>query len=142
MRYKPHNYQTQATGFIINHDEAAVFLGMGLGKSVIALTAIRQLVLDYFLVQRVPVIAPLRVARDTDDQFVLENFFLGQGNQDERVQMIGDHFYIEQDSVYRRKNRALDRLGSSTVWQTLTCTHALASIRTLLWKSLLNPEIL
>lgn len=142
MRYKPHNYQTQATGFIINHDEAAVFLGMGLGKSVIALTAIRQLVLDYFLVQRVPVIAPLRVARDTDDQFVLENFFLGQGNQDERVQMIGDHFYIERDSVYRRKNRALDRLGSSTVWQTLTCTHASASIRTLLWKSLLNPEIL
>ena len=65
MRYKPHNYQTQATGFIINHDEAAVFLGMGLGKSVIALTAIWQLVLDYFLVQRVLVIAPLRVARDT-----------------------------------------------------------------------------
>lgn len=28
MRYKPHKYQTQATGFIINHDEAAVFLGM------------------------------------------------------------------------------------------------------------------
>ena len=65
MRYKPHNYQTQATSFIINHDEATVFLGMGLGKSVIALTAIWQLVLDYFLVQRVLVIAPLRVARDT-----------------------------------------------------------------------------
>lgn len=65
MRYKPHNYQTQATGFIINHDEAAVFLGMGLGKSVIALTAIWQLVLDYFLVTRVLIIAPLRVARDT-----------------------------------------------------------------------------
>lgn len=68
MRYKPHNYQTQATSFIINHDEAAVFLGMGLGKSVIALTAIWQLVLDYFLVQRVLVIAPLRVARDTWQQ--------------------------------------------------------------------------
>lgn len=65
MRYKPHKYQTQATSFIINHDETAVFLGMGLGKSVIALTAIWQLILDYFLVQRVLVIAPLRVARDT-----------------------------------------------------------------------------
>lgn len=72
MRYKPHNYQTQATGFIINHDEAAVFLGMGLGKSVIALTAIWQLVLDYFLVQRVLVIAPLRVARDTWPQEALK----------------------------------------------------------------------
>ena len=38
---------------------------MGLGKSVIALTAIWQLVLDYFLVTRVLIIAPLRVARDT-----------------------------------------------------------------------------
>lgn len=46
-----------------------------------------------------------------DDRFVLENFFLGEGNQDERVQMIGDHFYIQRDSVYRRKNRALDRLA-------------------------------
>lgn len=72
MRYKPHNYQTQATSFIINHDEAAVFLGMGLGKSVIALTAIWQLVLDYFLVQRVLVIAPLRVARDTWPQEALK----------------------------------------------------------------------
>ena len=65
MRYKPHNYQTQATDFITSRDEAAIFLGMGLGKSVIALTAIWQLVLDYFLVTRVLVIAPLRVARDT-----------------------------------------------------------------------------
>lgn len=59
--------------------------------------------LDWFL--------PAWQALNTDDQFVLENFFLGQGNQDERVQMIGDHFYIERDSVYRRKNRALDRLA-------------------------------
>ncbi|MDT3768203.1 hypothetical protein QS713_09060 [Gleimia hominis] len=46
-----------------------------------------------------------------DDQYVLENFFLGEGSQDERVAMISDHFYIERDSVYRRKNRALDRLA-------------------------------
>lgn len=46
-----------------------------------------------------------------DDRFVLENFFLSEGNQDERVAMIGDHFYIQRDSVYRRKNRALDRLA-------------------------------
>ena len=65
MRYKPHNYQRLATEFITSRDEAAIFLGMGLGKSVIALTAIWQLLLDYFLVSRVLVIAPLRVARDT-----------------------------------------------------------------------------
>lgn len=65
MHYTPHNYQTTATQFIIDHDEAAILLGMGLGKSVITLTAIWQLMLDYFTVHRVLVIAPLRVARDT-----------------------------------------------------------------------------
>ncbi|CAB0673506.1 DEAD/DEAH box helicase [Corynebacterium diphtheriae bv. mitis] len=65
MHYQPHNYQRQATQFIIDHDEAAIFLGMGLGKSVITLTAIWQLMLDYFTISRVLVIAPLRVARDT-----------------------------------------------------------------------------
>ena len=49
----------------IDHPEAAILLGMGLGKSVITLTAIWQLMLDYFTVSRVLVVAPLRVARDT-----------------------------------------------------------------------------
>lgn len=65
MHYQPHNYQRQATQFIIDHDEAAIFLGMGLGKSVITLTAIWQLMVDYFTISRVLVVAPLRVARDT-----------------------------------------------------------------------------
>lgn len=65
MRYQPHNYQQVATRFIIDHDEAAIFLGMGLGKTVITLTAVWELLLDYFTVSRVLVVAPLRVARDT-----------------------------------------------------------------------------
>lgn len=65
MHYQPHNYQTTATQYIIDHNEAAIFLGMGLGKSVITLTAIWQLMLDYFTIHRVLVVAPLRVARDT-----------------------------------------------------------------------------
>ncbi|XCB30903.1 DEAD/DEAH box helicase [Arcanobacterium hippocoleae] len=65
MHYQPHNYQRQATQFIIDHDEAAILLGMGLGKSVITLTAIWKLMLDYFTISRVLVVAPLRVARDT-----------------------------------------------------------------------------
>ena len=54
MRYKPHDYQQQATKFILDHNEAAVLLGMGLGKSVISLTAIWELVLDYFTVTIAP----------------------------------------------------------------------------------------
>ena len=65
MRYKPHNYQTYATHFIEDHREAAVLLDMGVGKTIITLTAIDALVRDLFDVSRVLVIAPLRVARDT-----------------------------------------------------------------------------
>lgn len=65
MKYSPHNYQTHATNFILTHPTAAVFLDMGLGKSVITLTAIFEMCLDSFLVHKVLVIAPLRVARDT-----------------------------------------------------------------------------
>lgn len=65
MKYSPYEYQAYATNFILTHPAAAVFLDMGLGKSVIALTAIFDLCLDSFLVRKVLVIAPLRVARDT-----------------------------------------------------------------------------
>jgi len=65
MKYSPHDYQTYATNFILEHPISAIFLDMGLGKSVITLTAIFDLALDRFLIRKVLVIAPLRVARDT-----------------------------------------------------------------------------
>ncbi len=65
VKYNPHKYQTYATNFILKHPIAAVFLEMGLGKSVITLTAIFDLCLDSFEIGKVLVIAPLRVARDT-----------------------------------------------------------------------------
>jgi len=65
VKYKPHEYQSYATEFILSHPISAIFLEMGLGKSVITLSAIFDLCLDSFLVCKVLVIAPLRVARDT-----------------------------------------------------------------------------
>ena len=65
MKYAPHNYQSYATSFILNHPISAVLLEMGLGKSVISLSAINELMLDYFDVSRTLVIAPLRVANST-----------------------------------------------------------------------------
>lgn len=65
MQYSPHEYQTYATNFILEHPVAAVLLEMGLGKSVITLTAIYELMLNRFEIQKVLVIAPLRVARNT-----------------------------------------------------------------------------
>ena len=64
MKYNPHKYQSYATDFIINNPISAVFLEMGLGKSVITLTAMKKL-FESDTVCKVLVIAPLRVARDT-----------------------------------------------------------------------------
>ena len=40
MKYVPHEYQTYATDFILTHPISAILLQMGLGKSVITLTAL------------------------------------------------------------------------------------------------------
>ena len=65
MNFQPHSYQSFAVDFILSHPIAAVLLDMGLGKTVITLTAIEQLIHDRYEVSRVLVIAPLRVAAMT-----------------------------------------------------------------------------
>ncbi|MBS4751129.1 DEAD/DEAH box helicase [Carnobacteriaceae bacterium zg-ZUI78] len=65
MQYNPHKYQRYASEFILKHDASALLLDCGLGKSIITLTAIDELMFDYFDVSKVLVIAPLRVASAT-----------------------------------------------------------------------------
>ena len=65
MQYYPHDYQTYAKDFIIAHPSVGLLLDMGLGKTVIVLTALWELILDYFEIGRVLVVAPIRVAKDT-----------------------------------------------------------------------------
>ena len=64
MKYKAHEYQEYATKFIEDNEESAVFLECGLGKSVITLTAIKNL-MARGEVNRVLVVAPLRVGKTT-----------------------------------------------------------------------------
>ena len=65
MNFSPHNYQSYAIDYIETHPVAAVLLDMGLGKTVISLTAIADLLFNSFEAHRILVVAPLRVARDT-----------------------------------------------------------------------------
>lgn len=65
MKYEAHSYQKYATDFIERNSIAALLLDMGLGKTSITLTAINNLLFDYFDAHRVLVIAPLRVAKNT-----------------------------------------------------------------------------
>ena len=65
MQYVAHEYQKFATSFIENNRISAVLLDMGLGKTVITLSALVDLLFDSFEIRKVLIIAPLRVARDT-----------------------------------------------------------------------------
>ena len=65
MTYVAHDYQQYASTFIETHPVAAILLACGLGKTIITLTAVHNLLFDSFDVRKVLVIAPLRVARDT-----------------------------------------------------------------------------
>lgn len=64
MNFEPYAYQQRAIEMIESQESAGLFLDMGLGKTVIALTAIRDMLYD-FAITKVLVIAPLRVAEDT-----------------------------------------------------------------------------
>lgn len=65
MKFVPHKYQTRCINFILDHPAAGLFLDMGLGKTVITLTAVQELLYERFEVSKVLVIAPKVVAEDT-----------------------------------------------------------------------------
>jgi SNF2 family DNA or RNA helicase len=65
MQFVPHKYQKHSIDYIIEHDRCGLILDMGLGKTVVTLTAIQDLMYDYFSIRKVLVIAPLRVAQYT-----------------------------------------------------------------------------
>lgn len=67
MIYKPHDYQRYATQRILDQPAIGLLLQMGLGKTVVTLTAINELMYESFEVSRVLVIAPLRVAQTVWD---------------------------------------------------------------------------
>src|SRR5690554_140746 len=62
MRFKPHDYQVYTINQIRRKSKIALILDMGLGKTVCTLTALNDLMYDSFEVNKVLVIAPLRVA--------------------------------------------------------------------------------
>lgn len=59
MEFKPYYYQAFAENFILENPEAGLLLDMGMGKTVVSLTAADKLLNDYFAV-----IAPLKPARE------------------------------------------------------------------------------
>ena len=65
MIFEPHAYQQYCIQKILDIPKLGLFLDMGLGKTIITLSAIRQLMYDRFQVCRVLIIAPKKVAEGT-----------------------------------------------------------------------------
>lgn len=109
MTYTPHDYQQYASDFIEEHPVAAVLLQMGLGKTIITLTAVHNLLFDSFLVRKILIIAPLRVARDTWpaelgkwDHLTLLKASVAVGNTADRISALkrkADLYIINRENV-------------------------------------------
>lgn len=65
MQFQPHDYQRYCINKVLELPSVGLFLDMGLGKSVITLTAINELKFYRFQVSKVLVIAPKKVAEGT-----------------------------------------------------------------------------
>lgn len=109
MVYQPFEYQTFTKEFIISHPAAGVFLDMGMGKTVTTLTAVEELMHDYFEVQKVLIIAPLKPAEETWpeelgkwDHLKDLSFSLILGSQEARREALrkdADIFIINRENV-------------------------------------------
>lgn len=65
MKFKPRAYQSYCINRLLTDETLGLFLDMGLGKTVITLTAINDLKRNRFTVSKALVIAPKRVAEST-----------------------------------------------------------------------------
>lgn len=65
MKFEPHGYQRYDIQRIIDDPYIGMFLDMGLGKTVITLTAINELIYNRWAVTRCLVVAPKKVAEAT-----------------------------------------------------------------------------
>lgn len=101
-RTQLHKYQERAVEFIISHKASALFLQMGLGKSVITLTAISDLI-DNIEISNALVVAPKKVAESTWAQEVEQwehlrhlrtSVILGTPKQRERALLADADIYI------------------------------------------------
>lgn len=109
MRFKPHSYQEYAIDKIIELPAVGLLMDMGMGKTVSTLTAVLQLLFDYFEVSRVLVIAPLRVADTTWPDEVNKWEHLSElrvakvlGSQEERLRALSskaDIYVINRENV-------------------------------------------
>lgn len=119
MRFKPHDYQLYCIKRMIAEPRLGLFLNMGLGKTVITLTALNEMIFYHNTINKVLIIAPKRVAETTwsDEKDKWDHLrhlkiskILGTKSQrEEAVEADADIYVINRENVqwlvdnYRRK---------------------------------------
>ena len=108
MKYAPHQYQEYATNFILSHPTSAIFLNCGLGKTIITMTAINELMYNSFEVGKVLVIGPLRVGNVWREEIKKWDHInhlrisVAIGSESERLtafRQSADIYYINRENV-------------------------------------------
>lgn len=109
MKFKPHNYQKYCIDKVVNTEKVGLLLDMGLGKTIITLTAIDELKLNMFEVSRVLVVAPKKVAESTWfreaekwDHLKLLKFSAVLGSEKKRINALNtpaDIYVINRENI-------------------------------------------
>ena len=109
MIFKPHNYQDYCIRQLVHHPKRGLFLDMSLGKTIITLSAIRELKYNRFQVNKVLIIAPKKVADGTWpkesgkwDHTKLLHFSKVLGSEKKRIQALctpADIYVINRENV-------------------------------------------
>jgi SNF2 family DNA or RNA helicase len=104
-----HNYQEEAYKIILTKKKCGLFLDMGLGKTATTLTAAADM-LDNFLINKVLIIAPLRVANSVWKQEALKwehlqhlNIKICTGSEKQRLEAIksnADIYIINRENIH------------------------------------------
>ena len=109
MKYEPHEYQKHAYNHIAENRKAGLFMEMGLGKSVVCLSHINTLIYQDLEVEKVLVIAPLRVAQSVWKQEAEKwdhtrhlRFSLILGTSNQRIEALkrkADVYVINRENI-------------------------------------------
>lgn len=65
MKFIPHDYQQRAVDLLLRLNNVGLFMSMGTGKTATTLLGIMKLKYEYFLINKVLIVAPKKVAEGT-----------------------------------------------------------------------------
>jgi hypothetical protein len=145
MQFKPHDYSDLPLTSSRDSRTRRFFLDMGLGKTVITLTALDDLLFDSFEVSRVLVVCPLRVAKTTWPQEIAKwdhlrrlRYSVVVGTPKERIAALSrpaELYIINRENVEWLVRHYAGRKLPSICWSSTSCPRSRTAGRSGFWRS-------